>query len=243
MSITYKLPKSLYWLPIAAIPFIAACTEQQEFKVTNPLDQTVQAGRSLLSTGSWRPLPTSPRTRVYSYIASEGFMIPSGYVETSRLNKELQDFIHAYNINTSDTILLDGVRNKKGVTTGDAENAITRIKNSLQELGFTSKKSPRPIAILDSSQHNAAVMIHRKMIVPPDCEIPPHPTGTRPSRKMFGCVQEINLANMVVSPDALDGSQAMSSADSTSISLGIDRYRTGKVTPLDTTGVTSSSSE
>ncbi|MFD2207239.1 CpaD family pilus assembly lipoprotein [Kiloniella antarctica] len=243
MSILNICSKNVYYVPIVVISLLTACTEQQEFKVTNPFDQTIQAGRNLLNTGSWRPLPTSSRARTYSYIASEGFMIPSGYVETSRLNKELQDFIQAYNIDSSDTILLDGLRNKTGATTDDSENAISRIKLSLQEIGFKSKKSSTPIAILDSNQHNAAVMIHRKMIVSPDCEIPPHPTGTRPSRQMFGCVQEVNLANMVVSPDALDGTRAMSSADSTAVTLGIDRYRTGKVTPLDTTGVTSSSSE
>ena len=37
---------------------------------------------------------------------------------------------------------------------------------------------------------------------------------------------------MVVSPDALDGTQPITSADSTAVSLGIERYRKGEITPL-----------
>ncbi len=235
--------KSVFSMVVLVMPLLTACTEQQDFRVTNPIDQTVQAGRNLLDTGSWRPLPSSSRAKAYSYIASEGFLIPAGYVETAKLNNELQEFINAYNINSSDVILLDGLRNNTGSTTADSENAINRLRFALQELGYSSEKSNKPMAILNPSQHNAAIMIHRKIIVAPDCTALPHPTGTRPSRKTYGCVQEVNLANMVVSPEALDGTRVMSSADSTAVSLGIDRYRTGKVTPLATTGVTSSSSE
>ncbi|MEH6632193.1 MAG: CpaD family pilus assembly lipoprotein [Halopseudomonas aestusnigri] len=243
MSSVKKIQKSVFSTIFIVVPLLTACSEQQDFRVTNPIDQTIQAGRNLLNTGSWRPLPASSRAETYSYIASEGFLIPAGYVDTSKLDNELQSFINTYNVNSSDTILLDGLRNKAGSTTPNSENAINRLRFALQELGYTSEKSNKPMAILNPSQHNAAIMIHRKIIVAPDCTAPPHPTGTRPSKKTFGCAQEVNLANMVVSPEALDGSRAMSSADSTAVSLGIDRYRTGKVTPLSTTGVTSGSSE
>ncbi|WP_419901672.1 CpaD family pilus assembly lipoprotein [Kiloniella sp.] len=235
-------PKSL-WMTVLAIPFLAGCTEQQGFMVQDPIDQTVQAGRNLLNTGSWRPLPTTPRTQTFNYIASEGFQIPSGYVETDKLNIELKEFINAYNITATDIILLDGLRNNIGRPTTESQNAINRLRFALNEIGYQAQESVRPIAILDPSQHNAAILIHRKIIVAPDCDIKPHPVGTRPTRRTFGCVQEVNLANMVVSPEALDGSGTMSSADSTAVTLGIDRYRRGEITPLDASGVASGSDE
>ncbi|OUS14334.1 hypothetical protein A9Q97_04100 [Rhodospirillales bacterium 47_12_T64] len=229
------------WITLAVISLLTACTEQQDFRVTNPVDQTVQAGRNLLNTGSWRPLPTTPKVRTFSYIASEGFLIPSGYVESPQLSQELQEFIKAYNVNSSDIILLDGLRNHSGDTTVESKNAMSRLRTALQEIGFKTEEVGEPIAILNPDQHNAAILIRRKIIVAPDCTIAPHPVGTRPIRRTFGCVQEINLANMVVSPEALDGSRPISSADSTFVTLGINRYRIGEITPLTTTGVTSSS--
>ncbi|WP_120496003.1 CpaD family pilus assembly lipoprotein [Kiloniella sp. EL199] len=241
VNFSNKVP--FLWVILTLVPAIMSCTSQEGFRTTDPKEQTISAGNNFLNTGRWKPIRGSQRTQAFEYVATEGFYIPENQIEVSILEKELQDFIKNYNISTNDIILLDGIRTAQGALTNDSQNAINRLKFSLQDLGYKSTIPARQIAILSPGIHNSAVMIHRKIIVAPECEIKSHPRSTRPTKRALGCAQEVNLANMVVSPTGLDGTAQMTSADSTASALGIDRYRKGEITPLLDTLSTSGISE
>ncbi|WP_085904694.1 CpaD family pilus assembly lipoprotein [Kiloniella majae] len=228
------LNKAGFWIiaSLSASTLTMACTSQKGFETIPPEKQVSQAVVDFMNIGRWRPISTSKRTRTYSYIATEGFYIPIDFVDSLTLEKEINEFISNYKVNTQDDIILDGIRNAAGNTTAESENAINRIQFSLKDLGYSSRVAKKPIAIFTQGTHNAAILIHRKVIATPECEIKKHPTGTRPPLRTFGCAQEVNLANMVVTPEALDGTLPTTSADSTAVALGVERYRRGEITPL-----------
>ncbi|WP_421780479.1 CpaD family pilus assembly lipoprotein [Kiloniella litopenaei] len=228
-----KSPKTVgFWLALSFSTFTLGCTSQEGFKTVPAKQQISQAAVNFMDLGRWRPISTSNRTRTHSYIATEGFYIPNDATDSFILEKEVQNFLQSYKVNTQDTIILDGLRDGSGTKTPTAINAINSLKFTLTELGYQSSIAKKPIAIFIEGTHNAAILIHRKIIVPPECSVKKHPKGTRPAKRTLGCAQEVNLANMVVSPDALDGTQPITSADSTAVSLGIERYRKGEITPL-----------
>ncbi|WP_085900340.1 CpaD family pilus assembly lipoprotein [Kiloniella majae] len=228
------IKKFMTGILVASAVLIGACAQQKGHQTSDPIQQTTQAVHNFLDTGRWQQIPSSKRTKTVSYIASEGFFIPVNLAEINSLGSELQDFIKSYNITSTDVLLIDGLRNSQGNTTEISSQAIRHLQFTLRDLGYKSKKSTQAIAILDPSKHNAALLIHRKIIIAPECIIKPYPRGARPHKRTFGCVQEVNLANMVASPEKLDGSQPMTSADSTTLASGVDRYRRGEITPLIT---------
>ncbi|WP_020593593.1 CpaD family pilus assembly lipoprotein [Kiloniella laminariae] len=216
-----------------AIAFLFACASEKGYQTISPEKQIVQAGTNFMDTGRWRPLPSPQRAKSYSYIASEGFLIPAeDQINSSRLRQELQEVVRTYNITSADELVLDGLYNSTGKKTPESLQAIAIISRSLTEMGLNSSTTSRPVAILDPIRYNSAILIHRKVIVGPDCHVPTPPEGARPHRSTFGCSQEANLASMVISPEALDGSKPLSSPDSTAVTLGIDRYRRGEVKAL-----------
>ncbi|WP_179188679.1 CpaD family pilus assembly lipoprotein [Kiloniella majae] len=231
MSLTY-IKKIYLRISIGLALIMSACTQQSGLQTLPPVQQTKQAMNNFLTTGKWQQIPSSKRTQTATYIATEGFYIPPDLSSENLLATELQQFIRSYNIKQTDTVLIDGLRNIQGKPTKSSKKAIQHLQFVLRDLGFQSKEASKAIAILDPTQHNAALLIHRKIIVVPDCHTAPLPKGARPNKRTFGCVQEINLANMVVSPEALDGTQSMSSADSTTLAAGVDRYRKGEVKAL-----------
>ncbi|MCZ4281941.1 CpaD family pilus assembly lipoprotein [Kiloniella laminariae] len=233
MFIKAHLPVIPLSFSALAVTLLFACTSEQGYQTISPEKQIVQAGTNFMDTGRWRPLPSPQRAKSYSYIASEGFFIPAqDQINITRLQQELQDVVRRYNITSADELVLDGLYNTKGKKTPESQQAISIISRSLTEMGLNSSTTSRPVAILDPIRYNSAILIHRKIIVAPDCHVPVPPEGARPHRGTFGCSQEANLANMVVSPEALDGSRPLSSPDSTSVTLGIDRYRRGEVKAL-----------
>ena len=220
------------WIALSFSAFTLGCAQQEGFKTIPAEQQISKAAVDFMDLGRWHPITTSKRASTHSYIATEGFYIPDGSTDTLALETELQSFLQSYKVNTLDEIILDGLRDGTGKKTPNAESAVNRLKFTLTELGYKSSVAQKPIAIFIQGTHNAAILIHRKVIVPPECAIKRHPKGTRPAIRTFGCAQEVNLANMVVSPEALDGSKPITSADSTAVSLGIERYRKGEITPL-----------
>ncbi|KLN61109.1 hypothetical protein WH96_08030 [Kiloniella spongiae] len=228
------LNKAGFWIitSLSASALTMGCTSQRDFETIPPEQQVSQAVVNFMNIGRWRPISTSKHTKTYSYIATEGFYIPADFADSLTLEKELRNFITSYKVNNQDVIILDGLRNAEGDTTKESKKAINSIQFSLKDLGYSSKVAKKPIAIFIQGTHNAAILIHRKVIVTPECEIKKHPIGGRPPLRTFGCAQEINLANMVVTPEALDGTKPTTSADSTAVALGVERYRKGEITPL-----------
>lgn len=88
------------------------------------------------------------------------------------------------------------------------------------------------------------VVVNRYVVVPPNC-----PNWSKPATSDYnnqpmsnlGCATTANLGSMIADPSELIRGRTPGPADATGSSLAIQRYRAGKVTPLDKVNTTDGS--
>lgn len=113
--------------------------------------------------------------------------------------------------------------------------AIARSKavmDHIRSLGFAIKPMPSPAHLKDEE---IALVRVQYVVRLPDCPDWSYGSGYDPANNTtsnFNCATQYNLGSMIANPKDLLGDRPMSAADGMGSVLSVQRYRTGKITPL-----------
>lgn len=151
-----------------------------------------------------------------------------------REQRDLTAFAQRHSLGYGDTVYVftgePPSREAATLALGRAQN----VRRSLSRLGMPLEyvniaTSP------DVAGDQVAVVVSRHVATPPACPNWTKPSGADPTvtvNSNFGCATAFNLSHMVADPADLVRGRSTGPADGEQTTLGIYRYRIGKITPL-----------
>ena len=195
-----------------------------------PPTETVWSHQFYHSLIRLQPAVVEPQVETVTLIHEVAFAFGEDALsahETEQLTKFLQDSA----ADRRSRIRIDGPRKAAGKHDILTAARIANIAAKLSDMGIQSEVAPRPIDSLVKSDDAIVVALTRAMVIEPDCAVPKTIYGPRPTH-IWTCTTAVALGRMVADPLDLERGRPQDPGDAEALSLGVERYRDGKVTPL-----------
>jgi len=202
------------WLVTLLVPLaIAGCTD-----------------RSYVTYAGWRQLAPRPQVQVSQVPVRHAVVFPAGASEFSMVEREAMQRFLARN----------GVRPGARVTLSAAgapalvDPRLAAVRDELGRLGVTAMATS--LGEAEPEADEIIVTAQVVAVLPPECPGYNAPIVFDFERRPImntGCANAANLGHHVVNPMDLVAGQPLAAADGEQTMPGIQRYRSGQVTPLD----------
>ncbi len=159
--------------------------------------------------------------------------------------QRLQAFVQRDQIGYGDRVILPGARGPTPQATQTAQRQTDAVAAQLRRMGLTVSREAPP-ATPTAPANQITVVVARAVVTPPPCpnwSKSPAFDPTNTAGANFGCANAYNFALMVADPNDLLTGRTPGPADGEQQAASINRYRAGKVVPLqDTTSRSTGSS-
>lgn len=223
---------------LVASLLVGACSNGQagysEKEAANLVyDNTVGLVEDALMTGNWRQIEPVAELDTQAVIQAHAVSFPVGATTlSSNERNELMTFLKSRGIQRADRIQLDGLRDEGNQYLPETIERIETLRLELANLGLRAYVAQAPITRQYAPDSRIAVIVTRTLVSLPDCSAETPARGQRPSR-LRNCANQTHLGMMVANPADLQQGTPGGPADGTAAVLGIERYRTGEIIPLD----------
>ena len=205
---------------------LAACTAGE---VVRTPDEYIE---DLFTLGNWEQVELAADNDVELISLEHRVVFQNGETTLDELERRrLLSFIRRTLVNSADRVSLLGPRRDFGKHDPVTDARLNFLKGELAALGIASNM-PAGDLVRQNSSEQLTVVVTRAIVLTPDCGQPKPSKGRRPEF-VLGCANTANLGLMVADPLDLKEGRVAGPADGEAMSLSIQRYRAGEVTPLD----------
>ncbi len=195
-------------------------------------DTTVGVAENAIMTGNWQQIDAMATLDTQSVVQAHAVNFPNGTIGlTDEERSRLITFLRSRNITRADQILLDGLRSDEQEHLPATSERIETLRLELANLGLRSHVAQTPITAQRAPDDRVALIVTRTLVRLPDCSSEAPGRGDRPVH-LRDCANQTNLGLMVANPADLHSGTAGGPADGAASVLGIERYRSGEITPL-----------
>jgi len=220
---------------VLATTVLSGCFLNLDSMPPNEVVQTHQLYNSLLRLS---PAVVEPQAEVITLIHKANFAFGKDALsdnEVDRLTKFLQDT----GADRLTRIEVNGPRKAAGRHDVLTAARIASISKRLSALGMNPAIATRPSDSMTVSGDAIIVTVSRAMVIEPDCEVPKTIYSPRPTN-IWTCANTVVLGRMIVDPLDLARGRPQGPGDGEALVLGVERYRTGKITPIKNQSVSGS---
>jgi pilus assembly protein CpaD len=179
----------------------------------------------------YSPVETSTEIRVHQVALTHDVRFSAGQEQLSSPEAQrLQAFVIRDQVGYGDRVILPAPRSQAAQRQTDAVAAY------LRRMGLTVLREQQPAPGAPANQ--VTVVVARAVVTPPNCPNWSKPSSFDPTNSPganFGCATAHNFATMVADPNDLLVGRTPGPADGEQQAASINRYRSGRIVPLQAT--------
>ncbi|WP_299622779.1 CpaD family pilus assembly lipoprotein [Pelagibius sp.] len=186
----------------------------------------------------WQQIPATPENQAEAIVFQQSVLFRDG---SAILDRRAEDAIDALIMEAAPdpgtTVLLSAGSGAANRYDRLALQRLESVRMALADRGYETVlgQQPQEVPAAPPGGNEVRLTLAKYMPILPDCSQPqplePHPPAFDPA---FGCSNAHNLGVMVANPADLVQGRTLEPGDGEAQSLSIQRYRVGKITPLDT---------
>ncbi len=197
------------------------------------VEDTRHAVERFFNTAAWQQLPPRLENQVEPIRLEHAVAFDATRAELSaREHAELRRFLVTIGAGAGDRIEVDGPRPGGGRHDPLTSARLAQVRHALERFGLRPDVAEQPLLPPNAPVNAVRVVVTRVMVIPPECEQPQPQPWKRPLYD-FGCTTTANLGRMVADPVDLERGKPLDPADGEQAVLGIQRYQTDQVKPLE----------
>lgn len=201
-------------VPLLAVAALSACTPQ---------------------VAEYSPTEASNDIKVTQLGLVHEVRFPAGQSQLGSAEaQKLRDFVQRDQVGYGDRVILPGARGSTPEATLLAQRQSDAVAAYLRRMGLTVTRQPPP-TVATAPTNQITVVVSRAVATPPNCanwSKPPGFDATNSTGANFGCATAYNFAVMVADPNDLLVGRTPGPADAEQQGASINRYRSGKIIPL-----------
>lgn len=186
----------------------------------------------LFRTAKWKPAKRTPENSVELIGIEHVVTFDEGSARmTAPERQRLSQFLSRSRLGSGDSVALLGPLRDQGRHDPVTAARLQFVRGELLVMGIsaTVPLEDRPDL---AAREGISVVVHRSVVISPDCSQPMPARGNRP-RFVMGCANEANFGQMIADPlDLVQGREA-DPADGEASALSIERFRARESTEVE----------